>query len=48
MMLLKKSKVEIVDSGMLEHLMEQVTDLQDELEIVLKELIPLKNEAVPL
>ena len=28
--------------------MEQVTDLQDELEVVLKELIPIKNEAVPL
>ena len=28
--------------------MEQVTELQDELEVVLRELIPLKNEAVPL
>ena len=28
--------------------MEQVTELQDELEVVLRELIPLRNETVPL
>ena len=33
---------------MLEHLMEQVNDLHDELEVLLKELIPMKNAAVLL
>ena len=33
-------KVEAVDSGVLELMLEQVTELQDDLEVILRELIP--------
>ena len=41
-------KVKTVDSGLLEHLLEQVTELQEDLEIIFRELIPLRHEATPL
>ena len=44
----EKCEVETVDSDVLEHLTEQVTDLQEELEVVLRELRPMKNEVVLL
>ena len=36
----QKMKVEAVDSGVLELMLEQVTELQDDLEVILRELIP--------
>ena len=44
----EKGKLKTINSGRLEHLMEQVTNLLDELKVVLKEMIPLKNVVVPL
>ena len=41
-------KVETVHSGTLEHLLEQVTELQNDMEVVLRELMPLKHEAMSL
>ena len=40
--------MDIVDSGILEHMFEQVTELQADLDLILKELISLKDEATPL
>ena len=41
-----KTLVETVNSGVLEHLLEQVNKLQTDLDIFLKELISVKDEAV--
>ena len=43
-----KIKIKTVDSGVLEHLMEQVSELQGDLEVVLRELLPSKHEAIAL
>ena len=44
----KKTKVESVDSGVLKLLLEQVTELQADLDVILREFISLKEEAMPL
>ena len=41
-------KVETVDSGVLEHLLEQVNKLQTDLEVIIRELIPVRHEGKPL
>ena len=38
-------EVVTIKSWLLDHLLEQVTNLQTELEVILRELIPLKHEA---
>ena len=44
----ERTKVETVDSGVLELMLEKVSELQDDLKIMLRELISLKLEATPL
>ena len=43
-----KTKVKTVDSGVMEHLLEQVNKLQTDLEEVFGELIPIRHEGKPL
>ena len=43
-----QTKVETVDSGVLEHLLEQVNELQTDLEVIIRELIPIRREGKPL
>ena len=44
----QKTNFEKVDSGVLELILRRVTKLQDDLEVILKELIPFKHDAIPL
>ena len=41
----EQTKVETVGSGILEHLLEQVKEVQTYLETIIGELIPLRHEA---
>ena len=43
-----QTNVETVDSGVLEHLLEQVNELQMDLEVIIGELIPIRHEGKPL
>ena len=44
----EKLEVETVNSGLLDHLLEQITKLQTELEVILREFLPLNHETTPL
>ena len=41
-------EIKTVDSGVLEHLLEQVNKLQTELEVIIWEVIPVQHEGKPL
>ena len=43
-----QTKVGTVDSGVLEHLLKQVNELQTDLEAIIRELLPLRHEGKPL
>ena len=43
-----QTKVETKESGVLEHLFEQVNELQTDLEVIIGELIPIKYQGKPL
>ena len=43
-----QTKVETVDSGVLEHLLEQINELQTDLEVIIEELIPTRHEGKQL
>ena len=43
-----KTTVETVNSGVLEHLLKQVNELQTDFEIIIWELIPVRNEGKPV
>ena len=43
-----QTKVETVDSGILEHLLEQINEVQTDLELIIGELIPTRHEGKPL
>ena len=45
---INETKVKTVDSGVLEHPLEQVNELQVDLEVIVRELIPIRHEGKPL